>query len=136
MIRKAYKAARSRNLPRGIIIWSSFKFRFTARNLLLLYQLFSSSSYLIIFIHLVASLCGHTDSHKYKHTKKLLPSLSGTRAETAPTSPKTCVVNAPWRSLENFGESETSSGDRSLGALAAGHKERKEENYKPCCLHR
>lgn len=48
--RQAYKAARSRNLPRGTIIWSSFKFRSTAPNLRLLYELFSSSYLFILSI--------------------------------------------------------------------------------------
>lgn len=38
---QAYKAARSPNLPRRIIIWSSFKFRSTAPIRCLLSELFS-----------------------------------------------------------------------------------------------
>lgn len=128
---QAYKAARSRNLPRGTIIWSSFKFRSTAPNLRLLYELF----FIVLpvhFIHLVGfPLRTHLLSQIQTHThKKTSPFTIGNARGDGADIPKTCVVNAPSRSLENFGESGTPSGDRLLGALAAGHKEKKKKKKK------
>lgn len=120
---QAYKAARSRNLPRGIIIWSSFEFRSTARNLRLLYEPFSSSYLIISSIWSLSSADTRTPTNT--NPQKTSPFTIGNARGDGADIPKTCAVNAPWRSLENFGESETSSGDRLLGALAAGHKEKK-----------